>query len=385
MGTRNWITIDDVRLAARRKLPRMVFDFIDGGAEAEVTLRRNREAFERIGFSPRVLVDVSEVRLATTVLGTALDVPVVCGPTGMPGLTHRGAEIAAARAAAAVGTAFTVSTTSSYPIDEIRRRSDAPLWFQLYAWKDRGMTTEILQRAKEAGVRTLLFTVDTPIAGTRERDLRNGMSIPPRPTPANAIDVALHPQWALTMLRGPGARLGTIAALGAAPRTGALGIAGWFGHLFNPKQSWADLEWIRDQWDGPVAVKGVMTATDARRAADLGAAGVVVSNHGGRQLDGLPATIEALPLIAEELSGTGVDVLLDGGVRRGSDVVKALALGARAVLIGRPWLFGLAGGNGERGARRVLELLASQTRDVMTLLGVADVADLGREHLVDLR
>lgn len=376
-----WVNLDDAREAARRRLPRMIFDFIDGGAGDEVTLRRNRSAFEDVRFCPRVLVDVSEPQLATTVLRTPLSMPIICGPTGMPALAHHDAELATARAALGLGTTFTVSTTSSHPVGEIARGTEGPLWFQLYAWRDRGMTRDILDQAREAGIETLLFTVDTPVAGVRERDLRNGMTIPPRPTPSAVVDLLTHPRWSLGFRRGPGIRLGTIAGLGAAPSTRALGVAGWFSHLFNTNQTWDDLEWIREAWGGALAVKGVMSPADAVLAHQHGADAVVVSNHGGRQLDGLPASLDVLPSVVDAVAGTDLEVLLDGGIRSGADVAKALALGARAVLVGRPWLYGLAAG-GQAGVEAVLGLLRAQLTSTLQLLGCPDVQELGRDVLV---
>lgn len=377
---RPWVNVEEARRAARRRLPRMIFDFVDGGAEDEVTLSRNRSAFARIGLVPRALVDVSQPRLGTRVLGQEVSLPLVCGPTGMPGLVHPGADIAVARAAARHGTIATVATTSSHSAAEVRSASTGPLWFQLYAWRDRGLTGELIDRAKDAGCGALVFTVDTPIPGRRERDTRNGMTIPPRVSPGNALEMATHLGWLAGLRRGPGISLGNLAGLTTAPSGGALGLAGWFADLFNPSQTWAELEWILDRWQGPVVVKGVMHPEDATRAARLGAAGVVVSNHGGRQLDGAPASIEVLEDVVGALADAGlgrVDVLMDGGVRRGSDIVKALALGARAVLIGRPWLYGLAA-RGERGVDEVLALLRSELTVALQLLGCPDVTALDR-------
>ncbi|WP_066949327.1 alpha-hydroxy acid oxidase [Microtetraspora fusca] len=375
-----WTNLHDARAAARAALPRMVFDFVDGGAGDEVSARANLSAYADVRFAPRVLVDVSALRLETTVLGTPLSIPVVLGPTGMPALVHPSAERGAAAAAFEHGTAFTMSTTSSFSAAEVVKHTEGPLWFQLYAWKDRALTEEVIAQAREAGARALLFTVDTPTAGIRERDLRNGMTVPPRVNMRNAVDVLSHLGWGWRFRQGPGIRLGTISGLGAVPKTGALGVAGWFGHLFNRSQTWDDLEWIQDQWRGPIAVKGIMTPADARRAHELGAAAVVVSNHGGRQLDGVQATIEALPRVVDELVGTSTEVLIDGGVRRGADVVKALALGARAVLIGRPWLYGLAA-DGRHGVSAVLRMLTHEIQNTLELLGCADVNDLDRRFL----
>lgn len=387
---RSWVSVADARRSARRRLPKVVFDFVDGGAEDEVTLARNERAFAEFGLLPRTLVDVSEPVLATDVLGHPIGFPVICGPTGMPGLVHPGGEIAVAKAASAAGTIATVATTASHSLAAVRRASPGPLWFQLYAWRDRAITGELIDMAKDAGCLALVFTVDTPIPGRRERDLRNGMTIPPRVSPSNVLEMSLHLRWLLGLRRGPGATLGNLAALAAAPTRGALGLAEWFADLFNPWQNWSDLEWIQQRWGGPVIVKGIMHPDDAAHAVQLGAAAVVVSNHGGRQLDGTPATIEMLPRVVDALAerghgsgGEGAQVLVDGGVRRGSDVAKALALGARAVLIGRPWLYGLAA-RGERGVVEVLSMLRSELEVTLQLLGVSNVSDLDRDHVVAL-
>jgi isopentenyl diphosphate isomerase/L-lactate dehydrogenase-like FMN-dependent dehydrogenase len=370
------VSIDDLRAAARRRLPRMIFDYIDGGAGSEVTLRANRAAFESVRWQPHVLVDVSARSQATTVLGRRLSIPVVCGPTGIPRLVHPAGELATARATATRGSVLTVGTASSYAVDRIAAEIDSPLWFQLYAWRDRALTKYLITRARNAGCEALFVTVDTPVAGKRERDLRNGMTIPPRITTANAVETVRHPLWAYrTLLRGPSVRLPNLDGADAAPADGAIGPAGWIGQLINAAQTWDDLSWIRDQWPGALAVKGIMTAEDAVRAAETGANAVVVSNHGGRQLDGLPATLSVLPHIVAALPAGDVDVLIDGGVRRGSDVAACLALGAKACLIGRPWLYGLAVA-GQAGVERALDILSSELDAVLALLGRPNVNNL---------
>jgi len=377
---RRWVSIDDVRQTARRRLPAMVFDFVDGGAGDEFTLRRNRSAYDELLLSPRVLVDVSRPPLDVTVLGEHLELPILLAPTGLPGLVHPDAELAAARATASRGTLMTVSTTSSYSLAEVRAETSGPLIFQLYAWRERSMTEELIERAREAKCAALMVTVDTPIAGNRERDLRNGMSLPPRLHPSTAWDLARHPRWAAGFRRGPGVKLGNLAVLDAAPRTNALGVAGWFQHLFNTTQTWQDIEWIASQWGGPLVVKGVLCADDAIRARDCGAAAVVVSNHGGRQLDGVPATVEVLPRVVAALADDPIEVLIDGGIRRGIDVARCLALGASAVLVGRPWLYGLAAA-GEEGVGAVLDILRDELRITLQLLGCPDVSKLDRTFL----
>jgi isopentenyl diphosphate isomerase/L-lactate dehydrogenase-like FMN-dependent dehydrogenase len=369
-------SVGDIRRLAMRRVPRMTFDYIDGGAEDEVTLRRNTEAIEEVTFVPRSLIAVPDRDLGTTVFGERIELPVVLGPTGMPALHHPGGEIAAGRAAAAAGTSIAVSTASSYAVGEVAARIGRTPWFQLYMASDRGLTEALLEQAEAAGCRVLLVTVDTPIAGSRERDLRNGYTLPPRITRENSGDALRHPLrvagWGLRFRSGPGIGVGTLEAAGARTE--------YISSVFNPEQAWSELEWLRTRWPGPIAVKGVMTAADGRRVAERGLDGLVVSNHGGRQLDGLPATIEVLPEIADAVHDAGVTVLIDSGIRRGGHVARALALGADACLVARPWTWGLAAG-GEAGVARVLELMAAELDRTLTLLGAASVDELDRSFV----
>lgn len=370
-------TISDLRRMARRRLPLPVFDFIDGGAEDEVTLRRNTGDFASLTLRPRALVDVSTRHLATTVLGTPVASPVLFAPCGLARLAHREGELAAARAAAAAGTIFTLSTSSSYSIEEVGKAATGPQWFQLYVWKDRDVTRRLVERAREAGHQALCFTVDVPLSGQRERDLRNGMTIPPKPGPRSALHYAQHPRWLQGALLGDPITFRNF--LGQSSGNSAVSLGTYVNSMLNPSMCWDDLRWLRTIWDGPLVVKGLMRAEDARTAVDIGAEAVVVSNHGGRQLDGLPSTISVLSEVVDAV-GDRAEVLLDGGVRRGSDVAKALALGARACMVGRPWMFGLAAG-GELGATRSMEILTSELDRTMALLGVRDVAELDRSLL----
>jgi isopentenyl diphosphate isomerase/L-lactate dehydrogenase-like FMN-dependent dehydrogenase len=373
---KNVVNVAEMRLRARRRLPRMVFDFIDGGAEDERTLRANEEAFARRTFAPQMGVDVRAPRTAIELFGVPLSMPLLLAPTGLPGLAHPQAELAAARAARDAGILFTASTVSSYGLEHIAREVPGPLWFQLYAWKDKTLTGALIDKARASGYRVLLLTFDTPVVGQRERDLRNGMALPPRVTWANATDMLRRGPWIWGQLRGPGVALPNIAGhQGAQATKGGFGPAGYLKDLFNAEASWDDVGWVKERFGGPVGVKGVLTAADARRARDAGADLVVVSNHGGRQLDGVPASLDVLPEVAAALEGTGMPVLLDSGVRRGSDIVKALALGAHACLIGRPWLWGLAAG-GAGGVARVLEILRGELERALQLVGEPDVARL---------
>lgn len=365
-------SVAEVRVRARRRIPRPVFDFIEGGAEDEVTRRANLRAFREYEFRPRALVDVSERSTATTVLGTPVSMPVLLSPCGLARLANTAGETAAARAAADAGTVFTLSTASSRSLEEVAAAGSGPQWFQLYVWRDRAATAALVERARAAGYTALCFTIDVPVSGRRERDVRNGMTIPPRPAPRTLLSYASHPGWVRGALLSEPITFRNFVGQGAGDSAVALGS--FVNSQLNPSMNWDDLVWLREVWSGPIIVKGVMRAEDARRSVDLGADGVVVSNHGGRQLDGLPSTLAVLPEVVDAV-GTSAEVYLDGGIRRGTDVVKALALGARAVMIGRPWMYGLAAG-GEAGVRTVLELLRREIDACMTLLGVRSVDDL---------
>ena len=370
------LTIDDLRRLARRRLPRAVFDFVEGGAGDERTVARNRAAFERLLFRPRALVDVSKRDQATVVLGERVSTPVLVSPTGMAGLCWPKGEVAAARAAQDAGTIYTLSTHSSCSIEEVAAGAPGPLWFQLYVWQNRGLTRSFVERARAAGYRALVLTVDVPIISRRERDLRNGFTIPPRITVRNALDTLRRVGWMRRVLLGPRLTLANLIGAPGAPRADIVTLGGVAHRQVDPSVAWADLAWFRSLWQGPLVLKGVLSAADARRAADHGVDGLIVSNHGGRQLDGTPASVEALPEIADAV-GDRIEVLLDGGVRRGADVVRALALGARAVMVGRPYLYGLAVG-GTAGVRRALDILAAEVDHTLALVGVPRVGDLDR-------
>jgi L-lactate dehydrogenase (cytochrome) len=370
------LTIDDLRRLARRRLPRAVYDFVEGGAGDERTVARNRAAFDRLLFQPRVLVDVSKREQATVVLGERVRTPILVSPTGMAGLCWPKGEVAAARAANEAGTIYTLSTHSSCTIEEVAAEAPGPLWFQLYVWQNRDLTRSFVERARAAGYRALVLTVDVPIISRRERDLRNGFTIPPRITVRNALDTLRRVGWMRRVLLGPRLTLANLVGAPGAPRTDIVTLGGVANRQVDPSVAWADLAWFRSLWQGPLVLKGVLTAADARRAVDHGVDGLIVSNHGGRQLDGTPASVEALPEIADAV-GNRVEVLLDGGVRRGTDVVRALVLGARAVMVGRPYLYGLGAG-GSAGVRRALDILAGEVDHALALVGVPRVSDLDR-------
>ena len=369
-------TIEDLRRLARRRLPRAIFDFVEGGAGDELTVARNRAAFERLLFEPRILVDVAKREQSTVVLGERVATPVLVSPTGMAGLCWPKGEVAAARGAHEAGTIYTLSTHSSCTIEEVAAGAPGPLWFQLYVWQNRDLTRSFVERARAAGYRALVLTVDVPVISRRERDLRNGFTVPPRITVRNALDTLRRVGWIRRVLLGPKLTLANLVGMPGAPRTDIVTMAGVANRQVDPSLTWADLAWFRSLWSGPLLLKGVMTVADARKAVEHGVDGLVVSNHGGRQLDGTRASVEALPDIVDAV-GSRVEVLLDGGVRRGADVVRALALGARAVMVGRPYLYGLSSG-GSAGVRRVLEILQGEVDHALALTGVPRVGDVDR-------
>lgn len=369
------LNVDDLRVAARRRLPRGAFDYLDGAAEDEVTMHRNRTVFGDLELVPRVLRDVGDVDLSTTVLGTPSALPLVLGPTGFTRMFHRDGELAVAAAAAAAGVPYTASTLGTTSLEDVAAQGEGPLWFQLYVWRDRGLCRELVERARGAGYRALVLTVDTAVPGARERDLRNGLAIPPALTARALLDGARHPRWAYGLLTSDAITFANVRHVAPGPTE----VMRFVGEQFDPRVSWDDLAWLRGVWDGPLVLKGVLSPPDARRAADLGVEGLVVSNHGGRQLDHVPAALSALERVVDAV-GADVEVLVDSGFRRGTDLLKALALGARAVLVGRPYLYGLAAG-GEAGVDRVLQILGDELRRGMQLVGATSVADLDASYL----
>lgn len=371
------VNLDDYQRLAARRLPRLVRDFLDGGADDERTLRWNREAFDRYGLTPRSLVDVAERSSATTVLGQPVDLPVVLGPTGLARFAHPDGEVAVARAAATAGTVYVGSIAGSRTLEDVAAATSAPLWFQLYLWKDRELVRSMVERAERAGYRALVLTVDVPVSGHRERDLRNGMNIPPTFRPSTVLETARHVRWVSGYLRGERLTYANLVSDGALDG-GAFTLAEYVNtQLANPGATWEWLAWLREIWPHPIAVKGVLNPLDAVAAVDHGADGVVVSNHGGRQLDGALSTLEALPGVVEAV-GDRAEVFLDGGVRRGVDVLTALALGARACFVGRPYWHGLAVG-GQAGVEDVLRLLHEEVDRAQALLGLPDLATLAAD------
>jgi L-lactate dehydrogenase (cytochrome) len=367
------VNIEDLRQRARRRLPKVVFDFIDGGAMDERTLAANRADFEAWELLPRMLVDVSRRSLKTTVLGREISMPLMIAPTGISGLATPQGELHAARAAEAAGTIYCLSTTATCSIEEIAAATTRPFWFQLYVMRDRGATRAMLERAVAAGCGALVLTIDLAVQGRRERDVRNGFTVPPRVTARNVLEVLARPRWMLDMALGP--RL-TFANFVDATTAGGgfIDLGKHINSQFDQSVTWKDIDWLRSIFPGPIVIKGVLTAQDASLAAGHGAEAVIVSNHGARQLDHVPSSIRALPEVVDAV-GDRLEVYLDSGVRRGSDILKALALGARAVLVGRAFLYGLAA-LGPGGAARALEILRDELDNCMALAGAPSVAAL---------
>ena len=371
--------IADLRALARRRLPRPIFDYIDGGADDERTLRRNSSAFSDYELIPDVLTDVSGIATGTTLFGQAVKSPLMISPTGLNRMFHDGAELAVARAAAKHGLLYSLSTLGTTRLEDIAKSFSGPKVFQVYVFKDRGLTTEFVARCKEAGFHGLALTVDTPVAGNRERDRVNGLSLPPRLTLRSFLSFALHPSWSLPALTGSKFDFANVSHRVDALAGGPMSLFDYIGGQFDRSLTWRDVEWLAGQWGGPLAIKGLMTPEDAKRAIASGATGVMISNHGGRQLDGAPAPIDQVAAVRDAI-GDGPDVICDGGVRRGSDIVKALAMGATACSVGRPYLYGLAAG-GEAGVDRALTLLLEEFERTMILAGVNRIAGLGKRHV----
>jgi isopentenyl diphosphate isomerase/L-lactate dehydrogenase-like FMN-dependent dehydrogenase len=370
---RRGYSIAALRRMARRRLPRMVFDFCDGAAEDEVTLRQNEAAFAELAFLPRPLFGTTTRDQSVELFGQKLALPVIIGPTGLSGMLWPRGEVEAARAAARAGTVYIMSHGSTVPIEDLARELPGLLWFQNFMYRDRGLTRSFAERAQAAGYRALLLTIDNQVLGQRERDLRSGFVVPPRVDWRSVLDVARALPWALRMARAPL----TFANYVTAEKRDIVSLAAYVAGLLDPTLNWRDVDWLRGIWRGPLLLKGVLHPEEAKAALDHGIDGVIVSNHGGRQLDGAVASIRALPAVADALAGR-IPVLIDGGLRRGSDVVKALALGATACLIGRPHLWGLAVA-GEAGVAWVLEIFRRDIDRVLALGGWDGIAQVNHE------
>lgn len=370
--------VEDLRLLARKRVPRMFYDYADSGSWTETTYRANEQDFQHIRLRQRVAVDVERRSLQSTMLGAPVSMPVALAPTGLTGMQHADGEILAARAAEAFGVPFTLSTMSICSIEDIAAHTRAPFWFQLYVMRDRAFIERLIERAQAARCSALMLTLDLQILGQRHKDLKNGLSAPPKPTLGNLLNLATKPRWVLGMARTRRRTFGNI--VGHASGVDDLGsLSSWTSQQFDPRLNWSDVEWIKRKWGGKLIVKGVLDAEDARLAADSGADALIVSNHGGRQLDGAPSSIAALPAIVDAV-GPRLEVWLDGGIRSGQDVFKALALGARGTLIGRAFLYGL-GAMGEAGVTRCLELIRNELDLTMAFCGLDDVSRIDRRAL----
>lgn len=371
----------DYRAAAESRLPPFLFHYIDGGAYAEHTLRRNTADLADIALRQRVLRDMSSLSLETELFGEKLAMPVALAPVGLTGMYARRGEVQAAKAAANKGVPFTLSTVSVCPIEEVAPAIERPMWFQLYVLRDRGFMKNALERAKAAGVKTLVFTVDMPVPGARYRDAHSGMS-GPNAAMRRVLQAMVHPRWALDVgVLGKPHDLGNISVYRGAP-TKLEDYIGWLGANFDPSISWKDLEWIREFWEGPMIIKGILDPEDAKDAVRFGADGIVVSNHGGRQLDGVLSTARALPAIADAVK-SDITILSDSGIRNGLDVVRMLALGADSVLLGRAFVYALAA-QGQAGVENLLDLIDKEMRVAMTLTGAKTIRDITRDSLVNL-
>lgn len=367
------ITVADLRALARSKLPKAVFEFVDGGAHDEHTVAANRRDLARIGLAPRVLTDVSRRSQAAEILGQTYASPLIFGPTGLAGLLWPHGDVATARATARAGVGYCLSTNSNASIEQVAQHGRSDFWFQLYVQRDRAMVRSLVERAAAAGCQVLCVTVDLAMQGARERDERNGFTVPPRLGPGNVFDYATRLGWLWRITQGPAITFGNLETASAG-KASLKTLVQHISEQFDQTVTWKDVDWLRSVWPGRMALKGILRPQDARLAVEHGVDAVIVSNHGGRQLDGAPSAISALPGIVAAVEGRA-EVLMDGGIRRGSDVVKALALGARGCLIGRAGLYGLAS-SGESGVARTIEILRKEIDITLALLGEPDITRL---------
>jgi L-lactate dehydrogenase (cytochrome) len=368
------LSIDDLRTLAKRRVPRAIFDYADGGSYDERTIRRNAADLDAMTFRQRVMIDVSQISLATSFMGSPVSMPLAIGPVGLSGLFHGDGEILGARAAAAAGIPFCLSTMSICSIEDVRAATTQPFWFQQYLMRDRGFNQELIDRAAAAQCSALMLTLDLQVIGERRRDPRNGLTIPPKLSLRNAWDVGTKPSWALKVLFGKRRTFGNlIGRIGGS--SGINTLAEWTATQFDASANWRDVEWVRSRWPGKLILKGVMDVEDALLGVAAGADAIVVSNHGGRQLDGAASSIAVLQEIVEAVAGR-CEVMFDGGIRSGQDIAKALALGARGALIGKSYIFALAAA-GEAGVSRAIEILRNELRVTLALTGVSDLAQVG--------
>jgi L-lactate dehydrogenase (cytochrome) len=372
--------IEDMRQAARRQVARQFFDYVESGSYTEQTLHANRADLEAIKLRQRILIDVSQRSTATTILGEPASLPMALAPVGLCGMIHGDGEILACRAAQAAGVPFTLSTMSICSIEDVAAAVDKPFWFQLYVMKDRGFIRALIERAAAAKCSALVLTVDLQILGQRHRDIRNGMTVPPKWTLSNILDMASKPGWLMSVARGKRRTFGNLAGH-IRGMEDVISLSHWTAGQFDSTLNWKDVEWIASLWPGKLILKGILDVEDARSAAKSGAAALVVSNHGGRQLDGAPSSISALPRIVDAV-GSSLEVLFDGGVRSGQDILRALALGARACLSGRAYVYGLGAG-GQAGVTRAIEIIQKELDVSMALTGIKSVKEIDRSVIVN--
>jgi L-lactate dehydrogenase (cytochrome) len=373
---RQCVSVDDMRRIAERRLPRGVFDYIDGAAEDERTMARTVEAFARYQFEPRVLRDVSSLDTSTSLFGRSMSMPLIIAPTGYTRIADSQGELAVARAAQRAGIPYSLSTMGTRSIEEVASVCASDKWFQIYTWRDRPLVEELVGRAKEAGYTTVWLTVDTAVLGRRERDVRRGFTLPPKIGPGTLVDGALHPGWTLDFLRSEPIKFANVVGRREMDGSTPITLANKVASHFDQSLSWKDIDWLRSIWDGPIVLKGIQTVADAKQAVAMGVQGIGLSNHGGRQLDDAPVPLELVEPVRDEV-GDEVAVICDGGVRRGSDIVKAIALGADAVTIGRPYLYAL-GAAGERGVDQLLAFMREGMERTMALAGVRTIVEIDR-------
>jgi L-lactate dehydrogenase (cytochrome) len=373
-------SIEDLRTIARRRVPRAFFQYADHGSYTQATMHANRTDLEAIGLRQRVGIDVDRRDLTTTVAGEPVALPIALAPVGLLGMQHGDGEILTARAAQAAGVPYILSTMSIDSIEDVAAAVDEPFWFQLYVIRDRGFVRELIERAKAAKCGVLMPTLDLNVLGQRHCDVKNGLTVPPELSLANVIDIATKPRWAWSILRGKRKTFGNLDGH-VKGMEGVNSLATWISRQFDPTMTWKDIEWIRSLWPGKIVLKGILDVEDAKIAASTGVSGIVVSNHGGRQLDGAPSSISQLPRVAEAV-GDRLEVLFDGGIRTGTDVLRALALGARACLVGRAFVYGLGAG-GEAGVAKAISILGQELDVAMALTGTTSVRSVGREILAE--
>lgn len=373
--------INDLRCAARQLLPKPIFEYVDGGAEDESSLRANVQDYDLVKLKPKVLNDVSQIQRRVKLFGSEISAPIMISPTGLSGLYHPDGELAVARAAGSIGIPYSLSTLGTYSVEKVATCSAGPKLLQVYIFKDRGITRELIGRAFEAGYDGLIVTLDTPVGGNRERDWRNGMSVPPRLGFSNIMKFALRPSWSLPAVKQPYRfKFGNFEHASISSVSEGPSVSKFVNSQFDRSLTWKDIEWLKGLWGRSLAVKGILCSEDAAQAVKAGSDTVIISNHGGRQLDGAVSPISQIAAVADEIGGSAA-IVCDGGVRRGAHILKALAMGATACSIGRPYLYGLAVG-GEGGVRRALSLLIEEFDRAMTLSGVSDVKDLNRSIII---